>query len=153
MSRQAGEKALKIGAVAAFDECRFLGGERQITQVVVNLLSNAIKFTPDGGRIEARLRQGSLGSVVIEIEDNGVGIDPDDIPKVFDAYSQVGEPYLRSKVAGTGLGLALTKRLVEMHGGFVRLRSAPDIGTTVSVTLPRDRVLDDITDRLTVVSA
>jgi len=153
VSRQASEKALTLEAVVGFETCRFHGGERQIIQVIVNLLSNAIKFTPDGGRIEARLRQGSLGSVVVEIEDNGVGISPDDIPKVFDAYSQVGEPYLRQNVVGTGLGLALTKQLVELHGGFVRLRSTPGIGTTVSVTLPRERVLDDITDRLTIVRA
>lgn len=151
VSRQAREKALTLGTALEFEECRFRGGERQIVQVLVNLLSNAIKFTPSGGRIEVRLRQGSLGSVMIEVDDNGVGIAPDDIPKVFDAYSQVGDPYLHNNVVGTGLGLALTKRLVELHGGFVRLRSAPGIGTTVSVTLPRDRVLDDITDRLTIV--
>ncbi len=147
------EKTLRIVTMFEFGECHLLGGERQITQVAVNLLSNAIKFTPDGGRIDVRLRPGTMGTVVIDIEDNGVGIEPGDIPTIFDAYSQVGDPYQRSKVAGTGLGLALTKRLVEMHGGFVRLRSAPGVGTTVSVTLPRDRVLADVSDRLKIVRA
>ena len=123
-------KSLSVETTFAFDECRFMGGERQMIQIAVNLLSNAIKFTPENGRIDVRLRPGSLGSIMVEVEDSGIGIAPEDMPRIFDAYSQVGEPYVRDSHTGTGLGLALTKRLVEMHGGFVRLRSKPDVGTT-----------------------
>lgn len=139
---QAVAKSLSVETTFAFDECRFMGGERQMIQIAVNLLSNAIKFTPENGRIDVRLRPGSLGSIVVEVEDSGIGIAPEDMPRIFDAYSQVGEPYVRDSHTGTGLGLALTKRLVEMHGGFVRLRSKPDAGTTASVTFPRSRLID-----------
>ena len=149
---QADEKSLTLETELAWKTCSIRGGERQIMQVVVNLLSNAIKFTPEGGRIILRLRPGSLGSIVIEVEDTGIGIDPQDVPKVFDAYSQVGEPYRRNKAGGTGLGLALCKRLVEMHGGFMRLYSLPGAGTTVSMTLPRERMVEN-TSSLTVVGA
>lgn len=135
----------------ALEACRFRGGKREILQILVNLLSNAIKFTPDGGRIDLRMRPGSMGALVIEVEDTGVGIEADEVPRVFDAYSQVGEPYLRNTVEGTGLGLALCQRLVEMHGGFVKLHSEVGEGTRVSVTLPRDRVLDKATEMLKIV--
>lgn len=144
---QAAAKSLTLETTIAYEGYRFLGGERQITQVIVNLLSNAIKFTPELGRIDVRLRPGALGSVVIEVEDNGVGIDTCDIPKAFDAYSQVGDPYLKPRVAGTGLGLALSKRLVEMHGGFIRMNSEPGVGATVSITMPRARLCHPVDEQ------
>jgi len=150
---QADEKRLQIDTSWEFDMCRFRGGEREIIQIAVNLLSNAIKFTPEGGSIKLRLRSGSLGSIMVEVEDSGIGIKAEDLPKLFDAYSQVGDPYQRDKVRGTGLGLALTKRLVELHGGFIRLHSQPARGTTVRVTLPRTRIIDNITDLPKVVRA
>lgn len=138
---QAHARQLQLKTALAHPQCWVRGGQRQITQVVINLLSNAIKFTREGGQVELRVRSGNLGSIVVEVEDNGIGVDSLDIPKLFNAYTQLGDPYLREVQQGTGLGLSLCKRLVEPHGGFIRMTSAPDEGTRVSVVLPRDRVL------------
>ncbi len=137
---QADAKAHTLDVLPVVDSCEVIAGERQITQVVVNLLANAIKFTPEGGRIEVRIRPASLGSVAIDVEDSGIGIDPTEIPRLFTAYTQVGESYRKRDGQGTGLGLALSKRLVELHGGFVRLHSTPGDGTTVTMVLPGNRV-------------
>lgn len=137
---QAEAKGQMLEVEAMCGDCHIVGGERQITQVLVNLLSNAVKFTPEAGSIVVRVRPGNLGSVAIEVEDTGIGIEPDEIPRLFDAYSQVGEPYLKDQAQGTGLGLALSKRLMELHGGFLRIRSSPDEGTTATMVLPRSRV-------------
>ena len=137
---QAQDKSQFLFVRALVDDCRVFAGERQITQVLVNLLSNAIKFTPEQGRIEMNVCEKADGAVAISVADNGIGIDPDQIPNLFTAYSRVGEPYLKEREQGTGLGLALSKRLVEMHGGHIDLESAPGEGTTAIVTLPHERV-------------
>ncbi|MBO6784743.1 MAG: response regulator [Alphaproteobacteria bacterium] len=137
---QAEAKSQTVEIQSVVPQCDVVAGERQITQVVVNLLSNAIKFTPEGGLIGIRIRPSSLGSVAVDVVDNGIGVDPAEIPRLFTAYTQVGEPYLKQDGQGTGLGLALTKRLIELHGGFVRMQSTLGGGTTVSFVLPGDRV-------------
>lgn len=137
---QSTAKAQQVALVNSFGTCRVFAGERQIMQVIVNLLSNAIKFTPPEGRIEIRVSPGKLGSVILEVDDTGVGIAPEDMTDLFKAYTQVGDPYLKDKETGTGLGLALSKRLIELHGGFIRVHSTPDVGTTVSVVLPGSRL-------------
>lgn len=120
--------------------CQVVGGERQITQVLMNLMSNAIKFTPERGSITVRIRAGARDSVVIDVEDTGIGIAPDDVPRLFTAYTQIGEPYLKDRNQGTGLGLALSRRLMELHDGSLHIQSEPNEGTTVSMVLPSSRV-------------
>ena len=93
----------------------FVGDERKIKQVLLNLLSNAVKFTPEGGRIGIKARQAD-GSVEISVSDTGIGIAPEDQPKIFEEFRQVGSDYAH-KVEGTGLGLTLAKKFVELHGG------------------------------------
>ena len=93
----------------------FVGDERKIKQVLLNLLSNAVKFTPEGGRIGINARQ-TDGSVEISVSDTGIGIAPEDQPKIFEEFRQVGSDYAH-KVEGTGLGLTLAKKFVELHGG------------------------------------
>jgi signal transduction histidine kinase len=110
--------------------------ERKVKQVVFNLLSNAVKFTPDGGRIEVSVRRVG-GEVEIAIVDTGVGIAPEDLPHVFDEFRQVGQA--DAKAEGTGLGLALTRKLVELHGGWIRVESEPGVGSTFTFGLPRRR--------------
>jgi signal transduction histidine kinase len=112
----------------------FEADERKFKQIVVNLLSNAVKFTPDGGRVDVSAKP-SNGSVEIQVRDTGIGIAPEDHAAVFEEFKQVGRDYTR-KAEGTGLGLALTRRFVELHGGQVRLDSALGKGSTFTITLP-----------------
>ena len=108
--------------------------ERKLKQILLNLLSNAVKFTPDGGRIEVRARLAD-GDIEIAVEDTGIGIAPADQAAVFEEFRQVGRQYT-SKQEGTGLGLALTRRFVELHGGVIRVDSEPGKGSTFTFTLP-----------------
>ncbi len=106
--------------------------ERKVKQILYNLLSNAVKFTPDGGRVEVRVERDD-GAVRIAVADTGIGIAPEDQEKVFEEFRQVGRERARE---GTGLGLTLTKRFVELHGGRIWLESEPGSGSTFSFTLP-----------------
>jgi PAS domain S-box-containing protein len=108
--------------------------ERMLKQIVLNLLSNAIKFTPEGGRVTIRTeREGDW--LVIAVTDTGIGIAQEDIDKVLRPFGQV-ESSLARRFAGTGLGLPLSKGLVELHGGSLAIASTPGAGTTVTVRLP-----------------
>jgi signal transduction histidine kinase len=112
----------------------FRADERKFKQIMLNLLSNAVKFTPEGGKIGVRAKP--VGNAVeIAVSDTGVGIAPEDQKIVFDEFKQVGRDYTK-KAEGTGLGLALTKRFVELHGGSIRLESTPGKGSTFTVTIP-----------------
>ncbi len=112
----------------------FVGDERKIRQVVLNLLSNAVKFTPEGGRIEIRaVLEDAV--VKVSVSDTGAGIAPEDQAKIFEAFSQVGTDRAR-KHEGTGLGLTLTRRFVELHGGEISVESAVGKGSTFAFTLP-----------------
>jgi signal transduction histidine kinase len=108
--------------------------ERKFKQILVNLLSNAVKFTPDGGRIEVTARRAD-GHAEIAVHDTGIGIAPEDQDTVFEEFRQVGRDYTK-KQEGTGLGLALTRRFVELHGGRIRLESEPGKGSTFTFTIP-----------------
>jgi signal transduction histidine kinase len=112
----------------------FQADERKVKQILLNLLSNAVKFTPDGGRVDVSA-QAMNGKIEIAVRDTGIGIAPEDHAAVFEEFKQVGRDYTR-KAEGTGLGLALTKRLVELHGGEIALESALGKGSTFTVRLP-----------------
>jgi len=137
-----------------------IADQRKLKQIVVNLLSNAIKFTPDGGAIFIGARKvqcpdfsphGSDGNkdrqpetldlgrngkcVEISVEDTGIGIAKDDIPKLFQSFRQLESPY-QKRYGGTGLGLFLTRRLVELHGGSVRVESEKSKGAKFIVLIP-----------------
>ena len=112
----------------------FSADERKFKQILLNLLSNAVKFTPDGGRVDVSAKLDTT-KVEIAVQDTGIGIASEDQEKVFAEFVQVGRDYTR-KAEGTGLGLALTKRFVELHGGEISLASAPGKGSTFTVTLP-----------------
>ena len=114
------------------------GDSPRLTQVFWNLLNNAVKFTPEGGTITVRTRDESPAWVAIEISDTGMGIDPEVLPRIFDAFEQ-GEPDVTRRYGGLGLGLAISKAIVELHGGFISVRSdGRDRGTTFSVRLPAE---------------
>ena len=112
------------------------GDERKIKQVLLNLLSNAIKFTPDGGRIDVRAKLVNA-TVEISISDTGIGIAPEDQEAVFEEFRQVGTA--NTKVEGTGLGLALSRKFVELHGGKIWVKSQVGAGSTFTFTLPVQR--------------
>ncbi|MGR9089002.1 MAG: GAF domain-containing protein [Gammaproteobacteria bacterium] len=112
----------------------FRADQRKLKQIMLNLLSNAVKFTPDGGsiRIDARIDKGALE---VSVTDTGIGIAPEDQQAIFQEFRQAGGNYT-NKREGTGLGLALTKRFVELHGGTLSLDSEPRRGSTFTFTLP-----------------
>lgn len=109
--------------------------KRRLKQILLNVLSNAKKFSEDSGVIIIRIRSDRRDGHTIEIVDQGVGILPEDIPKAFSQFSQVSGS-LNRRHEGTGLGLPLTKALVEMHGGTMRLESEVGVGTTVTMFFP-----------------
>jgi signal transduction histidine kinase len=107
--------------------------ERKVKQVLLNLLSNAIKFTPEGGRIEVRATPAD-GMVEVAVTDTGVGIAPEDQEAVFEEFRQVGTADKNAE--GTGLGLALSRKFIELHGGKIWVHSEVGRGSTFTVTLP-----------------
>jgi two-component system cell cycle sensor histidine kinase PleC len=111
-------------------------------QILLNLLSNAVKFTPAGGKIEVAAELAADGGLLIRVADNGIGIAGEDLDKVFHRFSQIDNSYAR-RHGGTGLGLHLTKKLVELHAGTIRLDSRLGAGTTVTVTFPSWRWFDE----------
>ncbi|MBI3029258.1 MAG: GAF domain-containing protein [Candidatus Rokubacteria bacterium] len=112
----------------------FVGDERKLKQILLNLLSNAVKFTPEGGRISVKAMPAD-GSVEISVSDTGIGIAPEDQETIFEEFRQVGSDYARKR-EGTGLGLTLTKKFVEMHGGKIWVKSEVGKGSTFTFTLP-----------------
>jgi GAF domain-containing protein len=108
--------------------------ERKFKQIVLNLLTNAVKFTPEGGRVDVDVRLGN-GNLEVSVKDTGVGIAAQNQQAVFEEFRQVGRQY-SGKQEGTGLGLALTRRFVELHGGTIRLQSALGKGSTFTFTIP-----------------
>jgi len=114
---------------------------RKLKQVVINLLSNAVKFTPAGGRVTLRARR-LEHAVEIAVIDTGVGIAEDQQALVFEEFRQAGGDYLR-KAEGTGLGLSLAKRFVELHGGTMRVESRLGQGSTFAFILP-ERVVEAV---------
>jgi signal transduction histidine kinase len=132
------ERAQRHGIKLALDVDPALGSinadARKLKQVVVNLLSNAVKFTPDGGCVDVVARC-VADRAVIAVKDTGIGIAPEDQAAVFEEFRQVGRDYA-SKQEGTGLGLALTKRFVELHGGSIHVQSALGEGSTFTFEIP-----------------
>ncbi|MDP9026206.1 MAG: response regulator [Actinomycetota bacterium] len=106
----------------------------RLTQVLTNLVSNAHKYTPDGGTIAVRVRF-SGAVLTLEVSDNGIGISPEDRGRLFSRFFRSADPAAHA-VGGTGLGLVITRSLVELHGGTIDVTSTHGIGSTFTVTLP-----------------
>jgi signal transduction histidine kinase len=111
----------------------------RVRQMLLNVLSNAVKFTESGGRVEIKTEVTS--GLELIVRDTGIGIRPEDMPHILMPFGQVASVYSRNH-QGTGLGLSLTKALVERHGGHLSLYSAPGLGTTVRLSFPLDRVVE-----------
>ncbi|WP_238183497.1 sensor histidine kinase [Methylobacterium trifolii] len=110
---------------------------RACRQVLINLISNAVKFTPAGGRVEVALRRTAHGLDLI-VSDTGVGIREADLPRLGTPFFQAGSGGYKRSHEGTGLGLSVVQGLVGLHGGTIGIASAPDAGTVVTVSLPRE---------------
>ncbi|HET9338715.1 MAG TPA: ATP-binding protein, partial [Casimicrobiaceae bacterium] len=132
------ERAQRHGIALSVDVAEgvaeIVADERKFKQILLNLLTNAVKFTPDGGSV-AVLAQRAGDMLEVSVRDTGIGIAKDDQEAVFEEFRQVGRHYT-NKQEGTGLGLALTRRFVELHGGTIRLESEPGKGSTFTFTIP-----------------
>ena len=112
---------------------------RRLRQALLNLLSNAVKFTPDGGSVTVRAELDPDRRVVIAIADTGVGIAPADLERVMEPFVQARQPVGNRSRAGTGLGLPLTRMLVELHDGTLTLDSTLGKGTVATLRFPPER--------------
>ena len=122
----------------------YYGDERKLKQIMLNLLSNAIKFTPKGGHITVDINRQN-NDYRVSVKDTGIGIAKEDQKKIFAEFSQVGTDVTR-KAEGTGLGLALTLKFVELHGGKIWFESELNKGTTFIFTLPvtKEVTIEDV---------
>src|SRR5258706_15385120 len=128
-------------AATALPELRC--GRVRVRQILLNVLSNAVKFTAPGGRIDIKTEVWSGFELIVR--DNGIGIRPEDIARILTPFGQVASVYSRNQ--GAGLGLTLTKALIERHGGHLSLYSAPGLGTTVRLSFPADRLVHKQAER------
>jgi signal transduction histidine kinase len=136
---EARKSRIRLSASVDDDASFIRVDNRRFRQVLINLLSNAVKFTREGGhiRVSSFLQEGEF---VIAVSDTGIGIAAEDIQKAMTSFGQVDSKISRP-YKGTGLGLPLAKHLVELHGGTLRLESKVNVGTTVTITLPAERIV------------
>ncbi|MEM9006199.1 MAG: ATP-binding protein [Cyanobacteria bacterium P01_F01_bin.86] len=121
----------------------FTGDPRRVQQILDNLLSNALKFTADEGQVNLRLRRENH-MAVLQVEDTGIGIPESQMPLLFEKFQQL-ETSRQRRYPGTGLGLALTKQLAELHGGSIAVNSRVGVGSVFTVRLPLQRQENEIT--------
>jgi signal transduction histidine kinase len=139
MQGQAAEVGVSVSCEIEMRLPMIHADKRRIGQVLINLLSNAVKFTPSGGKIKVSAFH-AAGEVAISVMDTGIGMALDDIPKAFELFRQV-DSQLSRKYEGTGLGLPLARQLMELHGGRLVLENKVNVGTTVTIFLPAERVV------------
>jgi signal transduction histidine kinase len=120
---------------------RLRADKRRIRQILLNLISNAIKFTPCDGRITVSASWAPTSGMTIQVQDTGIGIAGENLDLVLEPFRQVEDPLSRAH-EGSGLGLPLARALIELHGGEIRIESQPSIGTTVTVALPPELVVE-----------
>ncbi len=142
---RAAKAGLRLEEAIAPDIPLVRADQRKMRQIIINLLTNAVKFTPSGGRVGISLVYIGDG-ITMRIEDSGIGMSPEDIIEALEPFHQV-ESKVSREVEGTGLGLPLAKRLVELHGGTFEIQSKPQVGTTIIVTIPPERIIADAMPR------
>lgn len=140
------EKDITIGFYSDIEHQPLYFENDKMTKVFYNLLSNALKFTPQGGAVSMHLLRESPEQVAIEIRDSGIGIPAELLPKVFDRFFQIDSSNTR-RYEGTGIGLALSKELVELHGGSIHAQSRQGEGTCIRVLLPIDPGLEQAPEK------
>ncbi|MFB2933756.1 ATP-binding protein [Aerosakkonemataceae cyanobacterium BLCC-F154] len=141
LKQKASQRGVELAVAIRLDsqQDRFLADDRRVRQILYNLLSNGIKFTPQGGRVILRVwREGNRA--VLQVEDTGIGIPEHQKHLLFQKFQQLDSSYHR-QYEGTGLGLALTKQLVELHGGRIEVNSTVGVGSIFTVWLPKQQYL------------
>lgn len=141
ISPLAQKKGIEIDVDLADDLPLLFADERRFKQILLNLLSNAVKFTPSAGCITVQVNIDKSGELLISIKDTGIGIAKDKLPSILEEFSRV-ESLETKSIEGTGLGLPLTKLLIENHGGRMEIQSEPGIGTTVLFYFPAHRLAE-----------
>jgi len=137
---KAEEGYVSLRGLSGLEVPRLRGDKRRLKQVLLNLLSNAVKFTPENGVVSCDAVIDDDGALAIMVTDTGVGMDEEGIEKALMRFGQVDSSLAR-KHEGTGLGLPLTKGLVELHEGTLKLESKPNKGTRVTIKFPASRVV------------
>jgi signal transduction histidine kinase len=137
---RAGERNIELSVRLPEGLPHLWADERKVKQILINLLSNAIKFTPEGGSVTVSAGRDPTDTVEIAVSDTGIGIAKESLETVLQPFGQV-DSALSRRHAGTGLGLPLTKSLVELHGGRLDLDSELGKGTTVVVRFPHERLV------------
>jgi signal transduction histidine kinase len=132
---QAAEKTIELG----FDlppKMPVIHGDRdRLGQALHNLVGNALKYTPPGGKVTVRVEAPEQGGLIVHVIDTGIGIDPDECERIFDRFYRANDRRI-AHVTGSGLGLALAREIVRLHGGDIEVESKLDQGSTFTITLP-----------------
>ncbi|MCB0333629.1 MAG: response regulator, partial [Bdellovibrionales bacterium] len=137
--KQAEEKSHHLSVLPTDDVFAIECDRRHLRQMLINLLTNAIKYTPNGGRIEVWAERTPGNKIMISVKDTGVGIDPSERDRVFNAFERVDNAYSLTQV-GTGLGMPLTKKLAEVNGGTINFESVPQQGSRFWIVFPAIQV-------------
>gem|GEM_PF-2421779 len=132
------KKRVSLSAEIAPDLPKVQGGREKIEQVLINVMSNALKFTPAGGQVAVSVATRDDRWVQVSVRDTGSGIPPDDLPRLFRAYAELDAEHRLRLVRGTGLGLLISREIIDAHGGQIWGVSVPGAGTTVHFALPID---------------
>jgi signal transduction histidine kinase len=132
-------RGIKLIGQMSKEEVAIWADERSMKQIFLNLLDNAIKFSEDGGTVQVRVMAEQPDVAIFEIEDNGIGMNKEELERALQPFGQA-QPATTRTYGGTGLGLPITKGLVEAHGGTLTISSRSGTGTTVRVVLPRERM-------------
>jgi signal transduction histidine kinase len=135
VSERANSRNIELISDLAGAETGIWGDERAIKQIMLNLLSNAVKFSHDGGRVDIRAALDAAGGLVLEVEDNGIGMSAEELERALKPFGQANTGAARL-YGGTGLGLPISKGLIEAHHGQLVIDSSPGRGTRVRVILP-----------------
>jgi two-component system cell cycle sensor histidine kinase PleC len=140
MAERAYDAGVRLEVVDRLASHLFRGDERKMRQIILNLLSNAVKFTPTGGFVTVDVGLSEDGGLQVAVRDTGIGMAADDIVKALEPFGQVSDVMTR-ETGGTGLGLPLTAKLVELHDGKLAIESSLGNGTTVTLRFPADRTV------------
>jgi len=140
VSKMAREKRIQLSDLTPPVMIPLYADYRRVRQIVINLLTNAIKYTLSGGIVTTNCTCDADGLLSIFVEDNGIGIAPEDLERVLAPFGRVGSPYT-SREQGTGLGLYITRILIELHGGTLTIESEMGRGTRVAARFPAERVV------------
>ncbi len=145
VSQRAKKHAIKLCVSISDTIPRIRADQVRLKQILINLLSNAVKFTPRNGEVHVGVNRSPDGDVVFIVRDTGIGIAPEDLPSIQQPFVQLDD-VVTKRYEGTGLGVPLALAMAKLHGGSLSFESQPGVGTTVTLTLPAERLLTPSAD-------